>query len=50
MEHYLGVAREEGITSSELGATQSIVMAVAAGRVRAQLREVRTKGKKTGHS
>jgi len=41
MEHYLGVAREEGITADELGAAQSIVMAVAAGRVRAQLREVR---------
>jgi len=41
MEHYLGVAKDEGVTEDELGAAQSIVMAVAAGRVRAQLREVR---------
>jgi len=41
MEHYLGVAREEGITDEEIGAVQSIVMAVHAGRVRAQYREVR---------
>ena len=40
MEHYLGVAKEQGLTEDELGAAQSIVMAVAAGRVRAQLREV----------
>lgn len=45
MEHYLGVAREEGLTEDELGAAQSIVMAVAAGRVRAQLREVRERMK-----
>ena len=43
MEHYLGVAREEGITDDELGAAQAVVMAVAAGRVRAQLREVRAR-------
>ncbi len=43
MEHYLGVAKEEGITDEELGAAQSIVMAVAAGRIKAQLAEVRTK-------
>ncbi len=42
MEHYLGVARENGITTEELGAAQSIVMAVAAGRIQAQLREVQT--------
>ncbi len=42
MEHYLGVAKEEGITDEELGAAQSIVMAVAAGRVEAQLGEVRS--------
>jgi hypothetical protein len=45
MEHYLGVAKEEGLTEDELGAAQSIVMAVAAGRVRAQLREVRARMK-----
>ncbi len=41
MEHYLGVAKEEGISEEEIGAAQSIVMAVGAGRIRAQLREVR---------
>ncbi len=40
MEHYLGVAREEGITEAEIGAAQAIVMVVAAGRIEAQLREV----------
>jgi hypothetical protein len=46
MEHYLGVAKEEGITADELGATQSVVMAVAAGRIRAQLREVQSRQSK----
>jgi hypothetical protein len=41
MEHYLGVAKEEGITEEELGTAQAIVMAVSAGRVRAQVDEVR---------
>jgi hypothetical protein len=40
MEYYLGVAREQGITSEEIGAVQAVVMAVSAGRVNAQLREV----------
>jgi hypothetical protein len=43
MDHYLGVAEQEGITEEELGAAQSIVMAVAAARVRAQLGEVLAK-------
>ena len=43
MEHYLGVARDEGITDTEIGAVQSIVMAVSAGRIMAQLREVQSK-------
>jgi hypothetical protein len=46
MEHYLGVAEEEGLTNDEIGALQSIVMAVSAGRVRAQFREVRVRRKK----
>lgn len=46
MEHYLGVAGKEGITAEEIGAAQSIVMAVAAGRVNSQLREVEVKIKK----
>jgi hypothetical protein len=47
MEHYFGVAREQGITMDEIGAVQSIVMAVAAGRVRAQFREARIRSRKT---
>jgi hypothetical protein len=39
MAEYSGVAREQGVTSRELEAVQSIVMAVSGGRVRAQLRE-----------
>ena len=39
MENYLSVAKEEGISDDEIGAAQSIVMAVSAGRVNAQLRD-----------
>jgi hypothetical protein len=46
MESYFGVAEEEGLTNEEIGAVQSIVMAVSAGRVRAQFREARIKAKK----
>lgn len=46
MEHYLGVAKEKGITDEEIGAVQSIVMAVHAGRVSVQFREVRNSGKR----
>jgi len=42
MEHYFGVAKEQGISRDEIGAVQAIVMAVAAGRVGAQFREART--------
>jgi len=45
MRHYLGVAREEGITDEEIGAVQSIVMAVSAGRIEAQFREAQAKGR-----
>ena len=45
MESYFGVAREQGMTDEEIGAVQSIVMAVSAGRVRAQFREARIKSK-----
>ncbi|MDQ3802374.1 MAG: hypothetical protein M3416_00740 [Acidobacteriota bacterium] len=44
MEHYLGVAREEGVTGDEIGAVQAIVMAVSAGRVEAQFREAGARG------
>lgn len=46
MEHYFGVAKEQGISNDEIGAVQSIVMAVSGGRVRAQFREVREKVQK----
>ena len=39
MRHYLSVAKEEGINDDEIGAAQSIVMAVSAGRVNAQFRD-----------
>jgi hypothetical protein len=45
MEHYLGVAKKEGISEEEIGAAQSIVMAVAGGRVNAQFREIEAKTK-----
>jgi alkylhydroperoxidase/carboxymuconolactone decarboxylase family protein YurZ len=40
MEYYLGQVDKEGITAEEIGAVQAVVMAVSAGRVNAQLREV----------
>jgi hypothetical protein len=43
MDHYLGVAKEEGFTDDEISTVQAIVMAVAAGKVNAQVREVRSK-------
>jgi len=46
MEHYFGVAKEEGITDEEMGAVQSIVMAVSAGKVRAHFRQARIRSKK----
>ena len=45
MDHYLGVAKEKGITDNEIGTAQSIVMAVSAGRITAQFKEVRQKKK-----
>ena len=45
MEHYFGVAKEQDIRYEEIGAVQSIVMAVSAGRVRAQFREARIRNK-----
>ena len=46
MQHYFGVAKENGVTKEELGAVQSIVMAVAAGKVRAQFGEARIAAKR----
>jgi hypothetical protein len=48
MESYLGVAREEGLTDQEIEAVQSVVMAVSAGRIKAQMREVRERGRSAG--
>ncbi len=48
MREYLGVAEDEGITDEELGAVQAIVMAVSAGRVNAQVQEVRRRGAERG--
>ena len=45
MEHYLGVAREEGVKDDEIGAVQAIVMAVSAGRVESQFRAARAGGR-----
>jgi hypothetical protein len=42
MKEYFGVAKEMGVTSKEIEAVQSIVMAVSGGRVRAQFRDART--------
>ncbi|MDX1708920.1 MAG: hypothetical protein R3274_09990 [Desulfobacterales bacterium] len=39
MQEYLGVARENGLSNAEIGAVLSIVMAVSAGRVQAQLKD-----------
>ncbi len=39
MKHYLGVARELGISKQEIGAAQGIVMAVSAGKVNAMMKE-----------
>lgn len=41
MEHFFGVAKENGLTDEEIGAVQSIVMGVSAGRIRAQFSQVR---------
>jgi len=50
MEHYLGQVEKEGITAEEIGVVQAVVMAVSAGRVNAQLREVgrRMRGEQKG--
>ncbi len=40
MRHYFNETEDVGITEEEIGAIQSIVMAVSAGRVKAQVHEV----------
>ena len=46
MGHYFGVAKAEGLSDEEIGAVQAIVMAVSAGKVRAQFREARARSEK----
>jgi len=40
MKHYLGVARDNGLSEEQIGAVQGIVMAVCAGKVNATFRAV----------
>ena len=47
MEEYFGVAEEEGLTRKEIDTVQMIVMAVGAGKVRAQFREARRKARRS---
>jgi hypothetical protein len=47
MEHYLGVAKKEGVTEKEIGVVKSIVMSLASCRVRSQFQEVRDRLKGT---
>jgi len=41
MEHYLCVSKEQGFSDEEIGAVQSVVMAVSAGKIAAQFRAAR---------
>jgi YD repeat-containing protein len=41
MEHFFGVAKENGVTDAEIGAAQAIAMGVSAGRIRAQFCQAR---------
>ena len=43
MEHYLGVAKDHGVSQNEIDAVQGICMAVSAGRVNAQLKAIEKK-------
>lgn len=46
MKDYFGVAEEQGVTREDVGAVQAIVMAVSAGRVRAQFVDAAQRSKK----
>jgi hypothetical protein len=41
MEHFSGVAKDQGITDNEIGAVQALAMGVSAGRIPAQFRQAR---------
>jgi len=47
MQHYLGVAKDMGISEEEIGAIEAIVMAVSAGKIMMQLNEVRSRRETT---
>ena len=46
MESYFGVAKELGISRSEIGAVEAIVVAVMGGQVRAKFREARRRNRR----
>lgn len=46
MEHYLGVAREEGISEAQISAAQGIAMAVSAGKVNALMKRIEKQRKR----
>jgi len=46
MQHYLGVAKDQGISEDELGAVESVVMAVSACRIRTQLADARSQARR----
>ncbi|MHC5036278.1 MAG: hypothetical protein ACYTHM_03100 [Planctomycetota bacterium] len=48
MDMYLGVAKDMKITDEELGAVQAIVMAVSAGRVKMQVKDVQARRREGG--
>jgi hypothetical protein len=41
MASYFGVAKDQGLSAAEIDAVKAIVMAVAAGQVRAQFADAR---------
>lgn len=41
MTHYLGVAKDQGLSGKEIDAVKAIAMSVAAVKVRAQFADVR---------
>jgi len=47
MQHYLGVAKDMGMSEEEIGAIEAIVMAVSAGKIMMQLNEVRSRRETT---
>jgi len=50
MDHYLGQSDKAGLSSDEVSAVKAIVMAVSAGKINAQLQDVRKKNTSGGDS